>query len=404
MKRRAILAATALTLGGCSSMAGFDSTTSDDGSTADGGRDAPDPIEEGPGVFEDFEDLSKWSVLAGSMEADPDRAHTGSRSARVRAAESEERAMIKREFETPRDLSTVWPALALAADRDTDVVVQLSDVDGDRYLFRAAVGSETPLAPRDLGVVDAVGTPDMGAIDHVKLSVWAGEDRPLTIWCDDLRFVSRPETGIVSLQFDGGFETTMAAREVLAEYELTATAFVPTDRVGDEGRLGLEQLQALADDGWTVAGQGSSGSDLTQRDREDQRADLEAAKTWLADHGFDDGSEYVAYPLGRTDETTIDLAGEYSRLAFASGYGAHGDLANPHLIPRTVHPSAEEAVGLLDRAAAVNGIATLAYREFDRDGLAALRDTAAHLAALESDGALDVVLPGDLAEKRVSQM
>jgi hypothetical protein len=403
MKRRAVLATTALTLGGCSSMAGSDPAASDDDPIEDDDRDSPDPIEAGPGRFDDFEDLSRWTVMAGSMEADTDRVYAGTQSARVRAADSEERAMIKREFETPRNLSTVWPALALAADRDTDVVVQLSDVDGNRYLLRAAVGGGTPLVRRDLGVVDAIGIPDMGAIEHVKLSVWAGEGRSLTIWCGGLHLVPRPETGAVLLQFDGGFETTTAARDVLAGYGLPATAFVPIDRVGDEGRLDLEGLATLADDGWTVASQGSRGSDLTQRDRDDQRADLETARAWLADNGFDDGSEYVAYPLGRADETTLDLARETSRLAFASGYAAHGALANPHLIPRAVHPSADEAIGLVDRTAAVSGLATISYRELDHDGLAALDEAAAHLAALESDENLDVVLPGDVAKNYVYQ-
>jgi hypothetical protein len=400
MKRRAILATTAAAaLAGCSSLTGSDSGTSDDDSNGgdENGSGSPEPIDEKPGTFDDFEDLSKWTVMSGSMDADTDRAYTGSQSARVTAAESEERAMIKREFESPRDLSNEWPSLALAADRDVSVVVQLSDVDGNRYLLRSAVSGDLPLAPHDLGVHDTVGEPDLSEIEHVKISFWAGEDRSLTIWCDDLHFVSRPDVGKVMVQFDEGFETTTAARDVLAAHDVPATVFVNTGRVGGEGRLDVDQLHALADDGWTVASQGSTGGALPQWDADDQRADLETAKTWLADNGFEDGTDYLAYPLRRFDETTLEIVGEYHELAFASGYSAHGEIANPHLIPRIVHPDADEARRLLDRTATMRGIATIAYRELDGAGLEALEATMAHLADLESAGELEVVLPDEVA-------
>lgn len=403
MKRRALLATAAVTLGGCSSLTGSSETSDDNPNGDDNGDDngSSKPIDEEPGTFDDFEDLSKWTVMAGSLDADTDRVYTGSQSARVTADEDDERAMIKREFESPRDLSDEWPALALAADRDVNAVVQLTDADGNRYLLRTSVAGDLPLAPHDLGVHDAVGEPDLSEIVHVKISFWVGEGRSLTMWCDDLHFVSRPDTGKVMIQFDDGFETTAAAHSVLEKYDVPATAFVNTGRVGDDGRLDADQLRALADDGWTVASQGATGADLSQWDESSQKDDLETAKAWLDDNGFGDGADYFAYPLNRFDETTLDLVADHHDLAFASGYPVHGDVANPHRVPRAVHPSADEARTLLDRTAKVRGITTITYRELDRDGLAALESTISHLADLESAGDLEVVLPKDIAANHV---
>lgn len=400
MKRRALLATTAVALGGCSSLTGSDSEASDDDPNGNGdgnGNGSSEPIDEEPGAFDDFEDLSKWTVMAGSLEADTDRAYTGSQSARVMADESDERAMIKREFDSPRDLSNEWPALAMAADRDVNATVQLTDADSNRYLLRSSVRGDLPLAPHDLGVHDTVGEPDLSEIVHLKISFWVGEDRSMTLWCDDLQFVSRPDTGKVMIQFDDGFETTTAAHSVLAEYDLPATVFVNTGRVGDDGRLDTDQLRALADDGWTVASQGATGSDLTQWDADGQAEDFEAAGAWLDDNGFGDGADYFAYPLGRFDETTLDLAADHHELAFAGGYPVHGEIANPNRVPRAVHPGADEARALLDRTATMRGITTITYRELDGDGLDALESTMSHLAELVSAGELEVVLPADIA-------
>jgi len=104
MKRRAYLVtAAAATLGGCSALT--DSDTSDepepDDDDGNGDSDSPEPVDEDPGSFDQFDDLSMWTVMEGSLELDAERAYVGEQSGRMEATEG--RA-------TSDDQTTIRPA------------------------------------------------------------------------------------------------------------------------------------------------------------------------------------------------------------------------------------------------------------------------------------------------------
>lgn len=417
MNRRAYLAtAGAVTFAGCSALTDADSEPADDNGdengdgngdeNGDGNGDengSSDPIDEEPGSFDAFEDLSAWTVMEGSLVADEERAIAGTQSARMEADATDDRAMIKREFDSPRDLSTEFPALAFASDHDVSPTIQLTDADGDRMLLQCSVAADGPLVRRDLAITDVLGDPDLSSIVHTKISFWAG-DRDLTLWCDDYHFVERPDTGLVSLQFPNESILDDAA-SVLEAYDYPATAFVSTDYVGTEGHPSLSELESLRDDGWTIASKGATGTDPTQLDASQQEDQLSTAATWLDDHGFDDA--FFSYPLNRYDETALDLVAEYHDLAFVSGHAGHGHVTNPQLAPRATNPDADEAAQLLEWAAEYGTIVTLSFRSFEDEtiwfgenrSLAEFEDTLSMLSDLEADGDLEVVSPADLASE-----
>ncbi|APX97408.1 polysaccharide deacetylase family protein [Natronorubrum daqingense] len=388
MKRRAYLAtAAAVTVAGCSALTDSESDDSDDGNGDDNG--SSDPVDEEPGAFDDFEDLDKWTVEEGSLSADEDRVYAGSQSARMESDGDGERVMIKREFDTPRDLSTEFPALAFASDHDVSPTIQLTDTDGDRLFLQCSVREAGPFAHRDLGVVDTDGDPDLSSIDHTKISVWAGE-RELSLWCDDYHFVERPETGAVMVQFPEAYDDVASeAAPLLAEYDVPGTVFVATDYVGSEGRLSQDDLEGLQDDGWTIASAGATGTNLTQHDEGGQEDELANAAEWLEDNGFDAG--YYSYGLNRYDESAVELAEEYSDVAFASSYTGHGHLSNPHLAPRTTNPDGDDVEQLLEWAADQRLIATLSYRNVGDS----VDEIEAALSAID-DADIDVITPADL--------
>ncbi|MXV62861.1 polysaccharide deacetylase family protein [Natronorubrum sp. JWXQ-INN-674] len=399
MKRRVYLAtAAAATLAGCSALS--DSETAeengaddDDNETGNGNGDengSSDPVDEKPGSFDEFEDLSKWTVMEGSLTADEERTYVGSQSARMESDGSSERIMIKREFDTARDLSDEFPALAFTSDHDVNPVVQLTDTDGDRLLLQCSVRADGPFVRRDLGVVDTDGDPDLSSIDHTKISVWAGE-RELSLWCDDYHFVERPDTGKVLLQFpESTPDVASQAAPLLAEHDVPGTVFVTTDYVDSDGYLAQSDLESLQDDGWTIASGGATGTNLTQHDADRQEAELSSAAEWLDDNGFEDA--YYSYGLNRYDESALELVEEYHDVAFVGGYAGHGFLSNPHLAPRETNPDPEEAAQLLEWTAEQRLITTLSYRNVG-DSLDSLE------AALSTinDVDVEVVTPDDIA-------
>ncbi|WP_121744312.1 polysaccharide deacetylase family protein [Natronorubrum halophilum] len=390
MKRRAYLAtAAAVTVAGCSALSSSDDADKDDNDKDD--NEPSDPVNEDPGSFDEFEDLSKWTVMEGSLTADEERTYAGSQSARMESDGSEDRIMIKREFDSPRDLSDEFPALAFTSDHDVNPVVQLADTDGNRLLLQCAVNADDPFTRHDLGIVDTAGTPDLSSINHTKISVWAG-DRELSLWCDDYHFVERPDTGKVLLQFpENTTEVGSEAAPLLAEHDIPATVFVNTDYVGSSGYLSSTDLESLQSDGWTVASGGATGTDITQHDADRQEAEISDAAAWLGDHGFDDA--YFSYGLNRYDESALELVEEYHDLAFVGGYAGHGNVTNPYLAPRAATPDADEATQLLEWAAEYRMITTLSYRSLEGVSFEAMLST---LADLESAGEIDVVTPDDI--------
>ncbi|WP_254532310.1 polysaccharide deacetylase family protein [Natrinema gelatinilyticum] len=399
MKRRAYLVtAAAATLGGCSALTNSESTD-DDGDDPSGSSE--EPVDEEPGSFDRFDDLSMWTVMEGTLELDTERAYVGDQSGLMSASLSERRAMIKRRFDQPRDLSSEFPALALATDQGTDPFVQLTDTDGNRLILQARVEPGLPLAHHDLGVVGTDGKPDLSSVVHVKISTWAG-DSEARVWCDDLYFVSRPDTGKVLLQFDGGTETAYTrARSTLSEYGFPATAFVPTDEVGGAGTLRQDQLETLQSEGWTIGSQGKTGSDLTGRSESAKRDEIQGAIDWLERNGFEDGASYFAYPLNRYDDAVMSLVDEHHDVGFIAGHAGHADLLNPALAPQAASPSLDEARKLLDRTARYRTITTLSYSDLSGRTRLAFQETMSYLNDLESAGDIEVVGPDDIASNHV---
>ncbi|ELY55842.1 polysaccharide deacetylase family protein [Natronolimnohabitans innermongolicus] len=392
MKRRAYLAtatAAAAAFAGCSEMTGSSDDDENGGDNGDeNGNGSSDPIDEEPGSFDEFEDLSKWHVEEGALEADGERYYTGSQSARMIAEEGDTRVMIKREFDSPRDLSTEFPSLAFASDTDLSVTLQLTDTDGDRLLLRTSVTADSGFVHRNFGLDRVEGEPDLSSIEHTKLSVYAG-DRELSVWADDYQFVERPETGKVLLQFPDE-SVALDAASTVADYDVSATTFVTTDRVGAEGYPSVAALEDLDDDGWTIASKGASTSDLTQLSESEQEDQLTSAASWLADNGFE--NSVFSYPLNRYDETSIELVDEHYDVGFASGYAGHGYLSNAALAPRATNPEPDETDTLLRWAADTGTIATLSFRTLDD-----LEASLEIIDDLQSEGDLEVISSTDLA-------
>lgn len=262
--------------------------------------------------------------------------------------------------------------------------------------MRTSVSSDHPFLTRDFGVVETIGEPDISAIDHIKLSVWAG-DRTLKLWCDELHRVSRFDTGKVLLQFEGGYDSAVEeALPLLEDHDYPATAFVPTDRIGGDDRLDRDAVRTLQESGWTTGSQGTSGSDLTELSSTEQRAAVESAAEWLADFGVSDPP--FAYPFNRVDESTLEAVADEHNLGFLGSYPVCGEITNPHLCPTAVRPSVSVSQQLLEWTAKLGTITVLRYDDLAGDSLEAFEKTVSRLAELEAEDRLEVIEPATLID------
>lgn len=357
--------------------------------------DPGEPVE--PGTFDEFADLSRWEVREGSLEA-TDRAYAGEQAARLEAGFAEERVTIDYGFDEPRDLRDVVPGIAVASEKMVVPTIQLIDDGGDRIHYRRAITGGLPFLRYNFGVDDVFGDPDLGRVATFRITLWTGPSDERSFRCDDLHFTPRPATGKVMIQFDDSHTTDYTEGfRILRKHGYPATTFVNPDRIGGEGWLSVDQLAELSAAGWTVGSHTLSHPNLAELDREDQRAEIEGSRQWLAERGFE-GSRYFAYPFGGFDEHTVEIVEEVHGLGFAGGRPVQGHAVNPALCSRIGDPDADRAVEAIERTAEMGGITGLFYHRLEDDLLADFEAAIGRLAELESAGDLEVISPRDLEE------
>ncbi|WP_339104708.1 polysaccharide deacetylase family protein [Haloterrigena salinisoli] len=403
MRRRTYLAAaTAAAMAGCTD--GDDSGAT--GATTD---DDPPPLE-GPdadGTIDDFADFGAWSVLAGRASLVDDEASVGDRSVLLAADGDDEAARIVRELPEPVDFSGVSPGLAVATAETATPIVQLFDGDGNAIEFRATVHGGTDLRRCNFGVTGVESEANLREITEIHVAVVAAGDAERELRLDDLHLVSRPDDGLVTLQFDGGDESIHGeALPVLEEYGFSATAFVPTDLIRaspdhDGDRMTESQLEELADAGWTIGSYTANGRLLPELGPDEQAAQLADAREWLEEAGYGDGARFVSYPAGRYDDDALELVGETYDLGFAAGQPVQGRVVDPVRYPRVVDPDAAEE--LLERTADLGGITGLCYHGLEGDAIDRFEETMAFLDALVAEGDLEVVGPDAIASEYAAE-
>ncbi|AGB15247.1 putative xylanase/chitin deacetylase [Halovivax ruber XH-70] len=402
MRRRVFLSVATVGLVGCLQRDEADRSgdqnrnTTTESSAIDAWTDAEPVDENHPFVhgdpFDDFDDLSSWSVLAGTLE----QSESG---VRLAARPTDERVLIGRSLSDPLDCSSVVPGLTLSAADSIVPRIQLIDDVGNRADFRRGIKSNRGPVRYSFGLVSVSGPVDLSTITELRIALWVG-DRSRTMRIGELFFTPRSSPGTVMIQFDDGYATDYTeAFPLLDQYGYEATSFVNPITIGSDDRLTLDQCSQLADTGWTIGNHTHAHRRLEDLSADEQTAEIVGAREWLVDHGFEDGARYFAYPFGQWDEHTLEIVGEHHELAFWSGMGINGVPANPLLCTRVGEPTAETAIGLLDNAARWGGHVGLLYHELAGQQRADFRQTIEHLHQLESAGRLEVVTPPDLAER-----
>ncbi len=426
MKRRTYLATAsttaAIAIAGCAGGIGTTDDTDDpddpnesDGNETDGDGDDPNGDDELPemvGTFDDFEDLSAWEAVAGSLEADSERTSMGSQSAHISMAESETQARIVRELSEPIDVEGVVPGLALSTDSSTNVVIQLQDAGGDFHQFIQYTYDGQPFVRQNFGHTEVTGDVDLNEITEIHITFSGGDDNESHLWVDDLHFVPRVEDGRVMVQFQGGFESDYThAFPIMEEYDLTGATFVATDRIRitDEAsgdRMTEDQLAELVDAGWSLGTVGSRGLQLHRVDSDQAESDILDPLAWFEDKGYDD-VQYFAFPGGRYDPEMYELVGENYDLGFAGRYMSQGWASNRLNITRISadagqrNLNADQLVDILDWTAEHGGITTIVFYKMDQEDASALETMASRLAEHRSAGDLELITPGEIANEYV---
>ncbi|RLV55682.1 polysaccharide deacetylase [Aeromicrobium phragmitis] len=109
---------------------------------------------------------------------------------------------------------------------------------------------------------------------------------------------------IVSLTFDDANANQAAAVELLDQYDMDGTFFVPSGYVGAPGHLTLQELEAMAASGHEIGGHTVSHADLTAISADEAARQVCYDRAQLTTWGFTVRS--FAYPFARVNGTAKD--------------------------------------------------------------------------------------------------
>jgi peptidoglycan/xylan/chitin deacetylase (PgdA/CDA1 family) len=155
------------------------------------------------------------------------------------------------------------------------------------------------------------GSPDRSAIDALAWIVRdrgrgdAGTARPLAAYWGGLWADPEPESGVVSLTFDDGYDEHLeVAAPLMKQHGFRGTAYVMPDQIGLYGYLTRDDLRVLQDGyGWDVAAHHFTPfTDFRARELEQI---VDGVRGYLLLNGFAKGADHLAYPLGKHDPKIV---------------------------------------------------------------------------------------------------
>ena len=110
---------------------------------------------------------------------------------------------------------------------------------------------------------------------------------------------------LVSLTFDDGFSSQVTAQRLLAQHHMKGTFFIPSGFIGLEGRLTLEQIKSIQDEGNEIGGHTVNHLHLPMLDPTEQARQICDDRVALARKGFTVTS--FAYPFASLDPRTEEI-------------------------------------------------------------------------------------------------
>lgn len=295
------------------------------------------------------EALDEWEVLAGSLEPSTDRVYSGSQAAHL-SANGDENAMVRIPI-NGLDLANTTFSFAAYVETPGDHYTPLFNVNapslGHRLDFRTRYKIDAPGWLRyDLGINNLA---NLESDEEAYLTIsWPGEG--VDWYIDDIRAVPITEDPRVIIQFDDSVRSTYeTAYPIMQEYDIPATVFTITDRIGDSNSLTLDQMNEMQAADWEFGSHSASHPYLAQLSLKEQRAELKQSKQWLLDYGFVQGADLFAYPFGSFTTDTVDIVADYYHLGT---HGQRGVINRTVTAPLSVnrHPGddAERSMDLLD--------------------------------------------------------
>jgi len=119
-------------------------------------------------------------------------------------------------------------------------------------------------------------------------------------------FSEKIECPNVVLTFDDNHvDVYNNAYPLMKEYGIPGTMYTVTNWINEQGRLSIEQMEEMHQNGWTMANHTDKHLKLEGKTINEQENMINNAKVWLEENGFSEGANHVAYPCDLRDNNTL---------------------------------------------------------------------------------------------------
>lgn len=348
---------------------------------------------------DNFEDLSEWEIVSGSMTVDEDTAYLANQSAKLTASDGPvviEKSIERTDF-SEYDVS-IASKLNKPADNRQHVEVVLLDGHDRSVVYRGPMQSSEGWVQSNMGVYSEDSGVDITKIQKIQVRFPSAEhqrtsfspatgqhkdqqtpgpleDGVIEGWVDSLRYHPRPDVAQCVLTFD---DATIShykfAFPIMQEFGFAGFASVPTDNAGSEGNLTVDQMREMQELGWEFGSETQTHAHSSQLSSEELRTELEGSKRWLLENGFVRGAEFLTYPYSDHSGEVVDTASDYYAMARSVADSFMGDglnratLTNPlHIVGHSVYSSnISEAKSFVDLAVKYNQTVVLNFHGFNQ--------------------------------------
>lgn len=193
------------------------------------------------------------------------------------------------------------------------------------------------------------GTITRSKVNFVEFRFEDDGTAPVTFHLNEVAAVPQPASGIVSIVFDDGWESTYTrGRAYLDKYGFRGSAAIIRDIVGASEYMSLAQLRALQDSsGWDIVAHADTvaNHNIGYGNLEDPvvEAEMKGIKRWLLDNGFKRRDVFI-WPLGSFTASQMAMA----RRLFSIVRGTTGGAGGSSGAQETFPPRRQRATSDLD--------------------------------------------------------
>lgn len=375
------------------------------------GRDMEQSIGFGE-TLDNFEDLSEWTVVDGSMTADTDEFHRGTQSMRLEA-NGDTDILVERDVDL--NLLRQRPSISVRAHfpfaenefNNSNARIHFIDDNGKyaRMIVPYSTLSEgdqpfvqTPVAFESAGPggSDTIDDVDLANISKIEIrpSKFQNDDHGIW-WFDMFKLTPTPSNGRLILDFEASEELRVDdyAKDLISEFGYSVSLGIPPREL-DESQF--DELAEFRDElGWEVRTHRSESGNIHDFSLSEFRKNIEDAKQILQENDFHRGAQHRSFLQNEAPAKFLEVTQEYYQTSrYRSGGVGFGVPTNPHLLPLArnmddgLDSNTEERLDIL---AKVGGYGRMYAHPDDRLGESDLRDVLDKIKSLQEEHGLQVV-------------